>query len=69
MGFSIPVSNFHLIAEGGQSRQGLLVLPPHCEIYPDLFDSRFEQAKCQQTSEVDPLGSAPSIEGRYCLNL
>ena len=35
MGFSIPVSNFHLIAEGGggQSGQGLLVLPPSCEIF------------------------------------
>ena len=34
MGFSIPVSNFHLIVEGGggQSGQGLLVLPPRCEI-------------------------------------
>ena len=34
MGFSIPVSNFHLIVEGGgeQNGQGLLVLPPHCEI-------------------------------------
>ena len=34
IGFSIPVSNFHLIAEEGpQSGQGLLVLPPRCEIF------------------------------------
>ena len=35
MGFSIPVSNFHLIGEGGggQSEQGLLVLPPRCDFF------------------------------------
>ena len=34
MGFSIPVSNFHLIAGGGaQSGQWLLVLPPRCDIF------------------------------------
>ena len=34
MGFSIPVSNFPLVARGGgQSGQGLLVLPPRCEIF------------------------------------
>ena len=35
LGFSIPVTNFHLIAEGGgpQSGQGLLVLPPRCEFF------------------------------------
>ena len=35
MGFSIPVSYAHLIAGegGGASGQGLLVLPPRCEIF------------------------------------
>ena len=33
MGFSIPVSNFHLIGGGGGSGQGLLVLPPRCEFF------------------------------------